>query len=88
MSKSKPIDFTTYKKIQKMPLNTFNHWLMDLCSTVYDDGFNYANSECVAVLTDERLMEILLSVGIDENLTKEVIDKITAEGLTYYGNET
>lgn len=89
MSKSKPIDFTTYKKIQKMSLNTFNHWLMDLCSTVYDDGVDYAISDTVAAITEDRLLEILLSVnGIGKKRANEILEKILQEGLIYYGDET
>lgn len=85
MSKSKPIDFTTYKKIQKMSLNTFNHWLMDLCSTVYDDGYSYATQNAVEI-TDEKLLDILLSVkGIGENRAEQVLQKILQENQD--GNE-
>jgi len=77
----KPIDFTTFKKIKSMSLNDFNRWLSDLCSTVYDDGFNYAMKDVSTEITDDRLLEILLSVkGIGKNRAKEVVSKILEEG--------
>ena len=85
----KPIDFATYKRIQKMPLNAFNHWITDLCSTIYDDGVDSILGDCEAVLTEERLLEILLSVnGIGKKRAQEAVNKILAEGTGYYGIET
>lgn len=82
----KPIDFVTFKKIQKMPLNTFNRWLIDLCNTIYEDGVNAVLNEQAVELTDDELMNILLSVkGIGKNRAQEVINKIL-EGTD--GNET
>lgn len=88
MNNKKPIDFATFKKIQKMSLNTFNRWLADLCSTIYDDGATSILDDCQAVLTEDRLMEILLSVkGIGEKRAKEAATKILQEGIGYYGHE-
>lgn len=83
----KPIDFATFKKIQKMSLNGFNLWLRDLCGEVYDDGFDCMKSELVAAMTQDKLEEILLSVkGIGKKRASEIIEKIRAEGLSYYGD--
>ena len=78
--KRKPIDFATFKKLQRLSLNEFNRWLYDLCNTVYEDGVNSVLSEPSVELTDERLMEILLSVkGIGRNRAEEVIRKVLNE---------
>lgn len=77
----KPIDFATFKRIQKMSLNVFNQWLISLCSTIYDDGANAIISECEAILTEDRLFDILLSVkGVNEIMAEEIIEKILKEG--------
>lgn len=86
----KSIDFATFKKIQKMPLNTFNHWLADLCHAIYDDGYESATKDimedCVAELDEDRLLEILLSVkGIGRARAEEATRKIMSEGT--YGNQ-
>jgi len=84
MSRAKPIDFATYKKVHKLSVNGFNHWLMDLCGSIYDDGVRYATQDCVASLTEEHLMEILLSVkGIGKNRAEQVVKRILDEGITY-----
>ena len=84
--KKKPIDFATFKKIQKMPLNIFNKWLIDLCNTCYDDGVKSVQTENAVELTDNQLLGILLSVkGIGKNRAQEVLNKILEET---DGNET
>jgi len=78
--RKKPIDFATFKKIQKMPLNIFNKWLIDLCNTCYDDGVNSVRIKDAVEITDSDLMTILLSVkGIGKNRAQEVMDKILEE---------
>jgi len=89
----KAVDFSTYKKIKKLTLNEMNRWV----ESVYRDGFEAGYSvtqkdlynqmtiepsDLVSAYTDERLMEILLSVkGIGKRRAQEVVDKILAEGV-------
>lgn len=79
----KPITFAQLKRIQKMSLNDFNRWLMELCKAMYSDGFKEGESEfndCAIVLTEDRLMEILLSVrGIGKNRAEQVLAIILNE---------
>ena len=43
----------------------------------------------MSTLTEDRLMEILLSVkGIGKNRAREVVEKVLQEGVTYSGTET
>ena len=78
--KSKPIDFSAFKKLQRLSLNEFNRWLFDLCNTVYEDGVNSVSQNSAVELTDERLLEILLSVkGIGHNRAEAVIRKVLNE---------
>lgn len=75
----KPITFAQLKQIQKMSLNEFNRWLMELCKAMYSDGFKEGESEFddCAIITEERLMEIMLSVrGIGKNRAEQVINII------------
>ena len=84
----KALDFSTYKKLQKLSLNDTNRWINALYAHAFDDGKKELVTECVATLTEDKLMEILLSVkGIGKNRAKQVIDKIIEGGITY-GLET
>lgn len=78
----KPITFAELKRIQKMSLNEFNRWIAALCTTLYEDGLREGESEFddCAILTEERLMEIMLSVkGIGKNRAEQVINVILNE---------
>ena len=78
----KPITFAQLKRIQKMSLNDFNRWIESLCRTIYEDGLREGESEFdnAAILTEERLMEILLSVkGIGRNRAEQVVEIILKE---------
>ena len=89
----KVIDFATYKKITKYSLNEFNRWVTSLYNQGFDSGIEFAKNnlyieqkivpeDLVSAYTDERLMEILLSVkGIGKNRAQEVVDKIMNEGV-------
>lgn len=75
--RKKPIDFATFKKIQKMSLSSFNHWLLDLCNTVYDDGVKSVSNADVIELTDEQVLNILVSVdGIQQSQAEEAVKKM------------
>lgn len=86
----KPADFATYKKVKELSFNDFNRWVMSIYASGYQDGINEADNDCIAALTDDRLMELILSVkGIGKNRAKELIDKICNEGTeNAYGHET
>ena len=78
----KPITFAQLKRIQKMSLNDFNRWLTELCRAMYSDGFKEGESEFddCAIVTEERLMEVLLSVkGIGRNRAEQVINILLNE---------
>lgn len=78
----KPITFAQLKQIQKMSLNEFNRWLSALCTTLYQDGIKEGESsfDDAAILTEDRMMEILLSVkGIGRNRAEQVISIILSE---------
>lgn len=89
----KAIDFSQYKKIQKFSLNEFNRWIESVYRAGFDDAMVLTQrdlynrmeiepADLVSAYTDERLMEILLSVkGIGEKRAREVVDKILAEGV-------
>lgn len=89
----KVLDFATYKRITKYSLNEFNRWVKTLYDNAFNDGLEFAKDnmyieqrimpeDLVSAYTDERLMEILLSVkGIGKNRAQEVVDKIMAEGV-------
>lgn len=78
----KPITFAQLKRIQKMSLNDFNRWLTELCKAMYSDGFKEGESEFddCAIVTEERLMEVLLSVkGIGKNRAEQVVSILLNE---------
>jgi len=78
----KPISFAQLKQIQKMSLNDFNRWLMELCKAMYSDGFKEGESEFddCAIVTEERLMEVMLSVkGIGRNRAEQVVNILLNE---------
>lgn len=78
----KPITFAELKRLQKLSLNAFNRWLMELCKAMYQDGLKEGESEFddCAILTEERLMEIMLSVkGIGRSRAEQVIELILKE---------
>ena len=78
----KPITFAQLKQIQKMSLNDFNRWLTELCKAMYSDGFKEGESEFddCAIVTEERLMEVLLSVkGIGKNRAEQVVNILLNE---------
>lgn len=80
----KALDFSTYKKFQKLSFNDANRLFTALYANGYDDGKTECLEDCVATLTEEKLLEILLSVkGIGYNRATQVIDKILAEGVEY-----
>lgn len=86
----KPITFAQLKRIQKMSLNDFNRWLMELCKAMYSDGFKEGESEFddCAIVTEERLMEVMLSVkGIGRNRAEQVINILLNEEVVN-GSET
>lgn len=86
----KPISFAQLKQIQKMSLNDFNRWLMELCKAMYSDGFKEGESEFddCAIVTEDRLMEVLLSVkGIGRNRAEQVINILLNEEVVN-GSET
>jgi len=86
----KPISFAQLKQIQKMSLNDFNRWLMELCKAMYSDGFKEGESEFddCAIVTEERLMEVMLSVkGIGRNRAEQVINILLNEEVVN-GSET
>ena len=65
-----------------MNLNDFNRWLTELCKAMYLDGFKEGESEFddCAIVTEERLMEVLLSVkGIGRNRAEQVINILLNE---------
>lgn len=84
----KVVDFATYKKLKSLSFNDTNRWVHALYAQAYDDGKKELLDECVASLTEDHLLEIILSVkGIGKTRAKEVVDKILSEGISY-GIET
>jgi hypothetical protein len=84
----KALDFRTYKQFQKLSFNDTNRLLSAFYANAYDDGKHFVQQECIAALTEDHLLEILLSVkGIGRNRAEQVIAKIIEEGVTY-GIET
>lgn len=78
----KPITFAELKRIQKLSLNEFNRWITALCKEIYEDGLREGESEFddAAILTADRLMEIMLSVkGIGKNRAEQVLGIILNE---------
>lgn len=78
----KPITFAELKRIQKLSLNEFNRWITALCKEIYEDGLREGESEFddAAILTADRLLEIMLSVkGIGKNRAEQVLEIILNE---------
>lgn len=87
----KPVNFSDFKKIQKFSLNEFNRWMMTLYETAFEDGLREGESEfddCIATISEDRLLEILLSVkGIGVKRAEKIIATILNEGV-FNGIET
>lgn len=81
---NKPVEFALYKKVSKLSYNDFNRWITNMYTIAFKDGADTASlpEDCEAVLSEDRLREILLSVkGIGEKRADEVIEKILVEGI-------
>ena len=73
----KPVHFRDYKQIQKMTFNQFNRWVEVLYKSGFEDGLNAGQDNVIAEISDDELMEILLSVkGIGRKRAEQVIEKI------------
>lgn len=79
---SKPVDFATYRRVQKLSYNEFNRWVMSIYSSGLQEGINITEDDVIAELTDDRLYELIRSVkGIGETRALEAVNKILDEGL-------
>lgn len=84
----KPVDFATYKRVQKMTYNDFNRWVISVYNSALQNGINITQNDIVAELTEDRLYDLIRSVkGIGENRTIEIVNKILAEGI-FDGSKT
>lgn len=89
----KLLDFSAYKLLKRMSFNDLNRWVVSIYKSGFEDGLEEAekdtqNEDVVAQLTDERLLEIILSVkGIGKNRASAVVEKVLSEGL-FNGSET
>ena len=90
----KSLDFIAYKHIQKMSFADMNRWVLSVYKSGFADGLEEGekeaneNPDVVAQLTDDRLLEIILSVkGIGKNRAQAVVDKVLGEGI-FDGIET
>ena len=64
----KALDFSSYKKFLKLSFNDVNRFLTSYYFTAFEDGRKTLEDECVAALTEDRLLEIILSVkGVGMN---------------------
>lgn len=80
----KKIDLSTYNLVRNLSFKDFTTWAVSVYKSGYRDGQNDCDEECMAALTDERLLEIILSVkGIGKNRAIEVLKKISEEGVSY-----
>lgn len=87
----KAVDFSTYKKVQKFTLNEMNRWVESIYKAGFDDAYEFSHTtvchkiepkDLVSAYTDERLMEILLSVkGVGRKRAQQIVDKIMSEGV-------
>ena len=87
----KSASFSNFKQIQRMSLNDFNRWMNAFYGAAYEDGLREGESEfedCIATVSEDRLMEILLSVkGIGKSRAEQVVASIIKEGV-FNGSET
>lgn len=78
----KPITFQNLKQIKKMSLNELNRWALSLYASGMQDGIEESEKDLVAEISDEKLLEILLSVkGIGPKRADEVMEKIMKEDI-------
>lgn len=89
--KAKTASFSDFKRIQRMSLNDFNVWMRVFYQSAYEDGLKEGEADfedCVATVSEDRLMEILLSVkGIGQVRANQVVNAILGEGV-FNGTET
>lgn len=81
----KVASFSDYKQVRKMSFNDFNRWVVALYQAAYEDGLNEQSSsdDVAAILTEDRLREILLSIkGVGEKRVEQIIDAILEEGVS------
>ncbi len=73
----KPITFAEMKNIRRKNLNELNRYFMSIYASAKQEGIDSVEENTIAELTEEQLLEILLSVkGIGQKRADEIIKKI------------
>ena len=84
----KCVDFKTYKQFQKLSFNDTNRLFSAIYANAFEDGQIAFKQDIEAAITEDRLMEIILSVkGVGKNRAEQIVKLILEEGLKYYGTE-
>ena len=76
---TKPVDFNTYKRIVKMPLNQFNRWLTEFWKDAYSQGLREGESEFDGdiIIPSDEFEEMLVRVkGIGRKRAEQIMDLI------------
>ena len=88
----KPINFKTYKELQKMSFNQACRWVKALYEAAYNDGAQSSTtvvhtiepSDCTTVIENNDLYDLLLSVdGVDEKIADAIMAKMEDAGINY-----
>lgn len=73
----KPIDFSTYKQIQKMTLNDLNRWVVSVYQSGFEDGLSKNDEGLLIELDENQLYELIFSIEeIDSDLARRIVDVI------------
>lgn len=77
----KPVSFSNFKEIRKMTLNEFNRWLTVVYREGVQEGYRLSEAEVVAEVTEEQLLEIILSVkGVGRARAEQIVEAIIQGG--------
>ena len=78
------VDFQSYNRIKNLSFSDFNKWAISVFGNAYESGYKDGKAEaeenCTVSVTEDELMEIILSVkGIGQKRADELMGKICKE---------
>lgn len=75
----KAVDFSTYKRLQKMSFNDVNRWVTSIYKSGYADGCSEFGDNPL-VLDEDSLHDLLVSIpGIGNTLADKIVQRFIDE---------
>ena len=77
----KPISYKQYKMLRNISHNDFNRFFMSVYTSGGQDAVDKMEENIVAEVTEEQLLDIILSVkGVTQETAEQIVDAILTEG--------